>query len=63
MKEVNLLLSTADIQQLGQFLNKVPYEYAAPIVNFLNQKIAEQQPQPESKSEVVEKAPTKLKKA
>jgi hypothetical protein len=43
MKEVSLLLSSADIQQLGAFLNKVPYEYAAPIVNFLNQKIQEQQ--------------------
>ena len=46
MKE--LVLSIADIQQIGNLLGELRYKDAAAIVNLLNQRISEQsQPAPE----------------
>ena len=52
-----LVLSEADLKQLSDYLGTVPYNYAAPLVQFLNQKAQEQAPKVEG-----EEAPkTKLK--
>jgi len=41
-----LVLNEADLQQLNNFINELPFKYGAPLANFLNQKSQEQAPQP-----------------